>query len=345
MADAKTKAVEPAKEPEKSVKLAASKRFTDKVLKEFESNVAGKLQVTDYQRALIQGYFVCIDRALDVAEENRLYKNGWSSEKNDLPTTWENINMADLAIDIAHYSKMGLDMMQANHLFPIPYKNKKINKYDVTLIPGYNGIKYIAEKYAVEKPVAVTVELVYSTDKFRPIKKSAGSRVETYEFEITNAFDRGTVIGGFGYIEYADSAKNELVIMTKADIEKRKPSKAAAEFWGGKKKEKVDGKWTEVDTPGWYEEMCRKTIIREVYGAKHMPCDPKKIDDAYQYIKMRETHYAELEAEAEIEENANGQIIDTEIAEPETSTLLIDTSTGEVTAENSTPDNDFDPLA
>ncbi|NCC85883.1 MAG: hypothetical protein EOM03_17465, partial [Clostridia bacterium] len=41
--------------------LAMSERFTNTVLKEFGSNVAGALQVTDYQRQLIQGYFISID--------------------------------------------------------------------------------------------------------------------------------------------------------------------------------------------------------------------------------------------------------------------------------------------
>ena len=72
----------------------------------------------------------------------------------------------------------------------------------------------------------------------------------------------------------------------------------------------------ETETDGWYEEMCLKTIKREVYGSKHIPRDPKKIDDAYQYMKMREAKIAEMEAQAEIDANANGIIIDTTGAEP-----------------------------
>ena len=47
--------------------LAMSERFTNTVLREFGSNVAGAIQVTDYQRQLIQGYFIAIDRALKLA--------------------------------------------------------------------------------------------------------------------------------------------------------------------------------------------------------------------------------------------------------------------------------------
>jgi hypothetical protein len=52
--------------------LAMSEKFTNHVLREFGSNVAGALQVTDYQRQLIQGYFIVIDRALKAAEDERL---------------------------------------------------------------------------------------------------------------------------------------------------------------------------------------------------------------------------------------------------------------------------------
>lgn len=131
-----------------------SERFTAKVMKEFGSS-AGVPQVTDFQRQLIQGYFISIDRALKAAEEERLRKNANNKDHkydNDLPVTWENVNLTDLALDVVHYARMGLDMMQDNHLFPIPYKNNKAQRYDVTLMPGYNGIRYIAEKYALEPP-------------------------------------------------------------------------------------------------------------------------------------------------------------------------------------------------
>jgi recombination protein RecT len=142
-------------QPAENQQLTMSERFTNLVLREFGSNVAGALQVSEYQKRLIQGYFISIDRALKMAEEARIRKNDNNKNHkydNNLPVTWNNVNLNDLALDVVHYAKMGLDMMQDNHLFPIPYKNNKTNKYDVTLMPGYNGIQYIAEKYAVEKP-------------------------------------------------------------------------------------------------------------------------------------------------------------------------------------------------
>lgn len=321
--------------------LAMSERFTNQVLREFGSNVAGALQVTDYQRQLIQGYFIGIDRALKMAEEGRIRKNDNNKDHkydNAVPITWANVNLNDLALDVVHYARMGLDMMQDNHLSPIPYKNNKTNKYDITLMPGYNGIQYIAEKYAVEKPLAVTIELVYSTDTFKPVKKNKDNKVEGYEFEINNAFDRGTVVGGFGYIEYTDPLKNKLIIMTLKDIEKRKPKYAAAEFWGGKVKVWENGKQVEQESDGWFDEMCLKTLKREVYSAKHLPRDPKKVDDNYQYMRMREARYAELEAQAEIDGNANSIIIDTTPEEPkQLPQMHVDESTGEIIEPKATP--------
>lgn len=61
------------------------------------------------------------------------------------------------------------------------------------------------------------------------------NNVDCYEFDISNPFDRGEVVGGFGYIRYKDETRNKLVTMSKAELLKRKPSTAAAEFWGGEK--------------------------------------------------------------------------------------------------------------
>ena len=294
-----------------------SARFTEIVMRQFGGTV-GAPQVTDFQKRLIQGYFIAIDRALKMAEDERIRKNKENADHkwdNNLPVCWENVNSLDLALDVVHYARMGLDMMQDNHLFPIPYKNNKTNKYDVNLMPGYNGIRYIATKYAVEPPVAVTVELVYSTDTFIPIKKSNENRVESYQFVINQPFDRGEIKGGFGYIEYPDPARNELIIMTMKDIQKRKPQYASANFWGGTKKEwqTVEGRRQKVDVPvdGWLDEMCRKTLIREVFSSKHIPRDPQKIDDSYQYMKLREAQMAEIQAQENIDAYANGDVIDT----------------------------------
>ena len=77
--------------------------------------------------------------------------------------------------------------------------------------------------------------------------------------------------------------------MSMKDIEKRKPEYASANFWGGKAKEWKNGGKVEVEKEGWLDEMCRKTLIREVYSPKHILLDPRKVDESYQYMRQRES--------------------------------------------------------
>lgn len=306
--------------PSEAPQANMSERFMNKVISEFSGNV-GELQLTDYHRQLIQGYFIGVDRALKTAEAERVRKNERNRDHkydNAITVTWTNVNMADLALDVVHYARLGLDTMQANFITPIPYLNKKTGQYDVNLMLGYNGIKYIAEKYALCPPKSVTIELVYSTDNFKPHKKGRGNDIESYEFEITNPFDRGNIIGGFGYIEYDDPTKNELIIMSMKDIEKRRPEYASANFWGGKMKVFENGKQVEVEKDGWLEEMCRKTLIREVYSPKHILLDPRKVDENYQYIKNREARLRDAQDDIQQMINVTANTVPLEEAVPPT---------------------------
>ena len=83
--------------------------------------------------------------------------------------------------------------------------------------------------------------------------------------------------------------------MSLKDILKRKPEYASKEFWG---------------KDGWYEKMCHKTIHRAAY--RDITIDSQKIDDDYLRLKKQEELFAEQELEQEIEENANGPVIDIE---------------------------------
>ncbi len=292
----------------KQAELNHSERFTNKVLLEFGSSNAGDIQISEYQRRLIGNYFVAISGSLKSAEEDRIRKNKNNKDKkynNDLPIIWDNVNLNALALSVVHYARMGLDMMQDNHLSPIPFKNNNTGKYELTLMPGYNGIIYVAEKYALKQPKCVTTELVYSTDNFKPIKKGMNLSYDSYDFEITNPFNRGEIVGGFGYIEFDDIKDNKLIIMTKADFDKRKPKYASANFWGGESKQWEDGKQITVQVDGWEAEMYMKTLKRAVYSPKNIPLDPKKIDDSYQFMKQQELEYAKMEAQSEIDEKAN----------------------------------------
>lgn len=300
-----------------NVEQTPSQRFTNLVISEFGAATANPIQLSDKQKRLIQGYFIIIDRLLKDAESKRLAKNESNTNHqydNTIPYDWQHVNMSDLALDAVHAARMGLDMQEEAHLYPIPFANKKKGCYDIAFMEGYAGKQYKAVKYALVPPKAVTIEVVYSTDRFKAIKKSRTNPYDTYEFEITQPFDRGEIVGGFGYIEYNDPYQNELVILTLNDIKKR-AQKGSAEFWGtemtGKKVQIWEnGNKTWSNAEGWLDEMVRKTIVREVYSKKHIPIDPAKLDDDFQYFKEREVVYAQAEIDEEAAENGNTTPID-----------------------------------
>lgn len=269
-----------------------SVRFMNAITEEFTSAVDAPA-LTSYQRRLAQNYFIAIDQALERAEQRR------NKNKNDLPVTWANVNMQQLALDVVAAARVGLDPAQPNHVNMVPYRNNKTKKYDIGFIDGYRGIELKAVKYGLDIPDDVTIELVYSNDHFKPIKKDANNKVESYEFEVNNPFDRGEIVGGFYYHAYKNNPeKNKLVVMSLKDILKRKPEYASKEFWG---------------KDGWYEKMCHKTIHRAAY--RDITIDSQKIDDDYLRLKQQEDLFSDREIEAEIEAEANGPIIDIEYDE------------------------------
>ena len=312
--------------------LTASERFTGMVINEFQGNV-GQLNLNEYQKQLIRNYFIGIDNALKIAEERRSYSK---KKANDPAITWQNVNMNKLAVDVVQNAKLGLDMAVTNHLSVVPYLNGKTNKYDLNLMPGYEGLRYVAIKYAIYPIIDIRVELIHKNDKFKMTSKN---NVECYEFDIENPFDRGEVIGGFGYIRYQDETRNKLLVMSKAELLKRKPS--TAEFWGGEKDKWENGKKVGTETiEGWQEEMLYKTMVRAT--CKKVPLDPKKINESYIYVmESAENYYVESQEDKvnqEIEENANKELID--IKEEETIEEAENPQT--VSEENTTEENQND---
>ncbi|TCU72905.1 recombination protein RecT [Tissierella praeacuta] len=286
--------------------LSLSQRFTNAMIQEFQSGV-GAVALTDFQQRLAQNYFIAIDAALKTAEINRQRKK---TNKDPLPVTWQNVDMNLLARNLVSYARIGLDPAQKNHIHAMPFKNNSTNKYDIVFIEGYRGIELKAQKYGLDVPDAVIFELVYSNDHFKPIKKSRTNKIEDYEFEITNAFNRGEIVGGFYYHLYNENpSKNKLVIMTIDDILKRKPKYASAEFWGGEKDVWKNGQVVGKEKiEGWYEQMCYKTIFRAAYN--DITIDSQKIDDDYLRLKQLENQATENMVHAEIEEHANTQMLD-----------------------------------
>lgn len=288
-----------------NVEPTVSERFIGRVIDECKATSPGQFDVTDKQRKLIQEYFHGIDAALAAAESKRQGQiDAGSKYASPVAITWGNVNLNRLALDSVYYSRLGLSMQAPNTLYPIPFFNKKTQKYDVNFMLGYRGKGYIAKKYALTPFKNIIFELVYSSDEFKVTKKAGfDNDGDKYTFTISNPFERGDVVGGFGYVQYEDSSMNRLYTMSKKEIIKRKPDKVSVEFWGGEKDVWKNGKKVGTEqVEGWPEEMMLKTVMRYVYG--RIEIDPSKVDADYEFVMNRERENQELEIEAEIDENA-----------------------------------------
>lgn len=289
-----------------NVEKTMSERFLEKVTAEFTSGV-GVIALTDFQKRLAQNYFISIDATLKTAEEKNSKKN-----TPDTPITWANVNMESLARSVVSAARIGFDPAQKNHINMIPFKNNTTKKYDIGFIEGYRGMELKAMKYGLDIPDSVIIELVYSTDNFIPIKKDFRNKVESYEFTITDAFNRGDIRGGFYYHIYTNNPeKNKLIMFSMKEIEKRKPKYASAEFWGGDKDKWENGKKVGKEkVEGWLDSMCYKTIARAAYN--NITIDSQKIDNDYMQLNQNERSFKNAEVAAEIESQANIEAIDIE---------------------------------
>ncbi|WP_179022026.1 recombinational DNA repair protein (RecE pathway) [Winogradskyella forsetii] len=313
-----------------------SERFTQAVIKEFPTGLSNEpVELTSFQKKLIQNYFIKVDAVLNEAEQKRLAKS--ENYRDAVALTWQNVNMNKLALDVVAYSSIGLDPLQKNHISPIPYKNNKTGKYDINLMEGFNGLELKARKYGYDVPDDVIFELKYSTDHFKSKKKSVDNKIESYEFEIQDDFNRGELEGGFYYQIFIDNPeKNKLIVLNRAQIEKRKPKYASAEFWGGEKDEWNNGKKTgkKEKVEGWEEEMFMKTLKRHCWDKINI--DSQKIDDHLQHVLQSEAQSNDAEVQELIEENANKKVLTMEV---DAEDVEVDKETGEINE-----DSDFQTL-
>lgn len=268
-----------------------SQVFTAKVLNELVGSV-GKMEVTEEQRRLVQGYYMGCDKALRTAEERR--------KGDKKPFVWANVNIdSTLAQNIVNYMRVGIDMGVENSLWVVPMYNGKNGKYDLTFRIGFEGRKQLARKYSLDEIVDIKDDLIYSTDKFKVVKRDSQHEIENYELEVTSPFDRGELVGGFVYVEFANPRKNFVFLMSKKDIEKHKA------------KAQTNSIWDE-----WYDLMARKTILHA--ACKKISLDPQKISDNYCRIVAADVQADQLAASQVIAENANnGAVIDVDVPEQE----------------------------
>lgn len=284
----------------KETKLAPIDRFTNVVISCYGDSANG-IEVTEKEKDIIKGYFMTIDLAL------RNSKDGYN---------WGMVELDKLAPRLTHYARLGLDMQLDNHLSPVPFRSGNSGKVTMNLIPGYEGRKYIAKKFAVEPYDDIIVKLVGKNDTFKPIYKDANHDSDSYIYEENNPFDKGEIIGGFAYVKYQDSTKNKLIVMNISDIKKHMP-KHGSSFWNGE----------------WKEKMWLKTLVIE--ACKGIPLDADKIRDHRQdleQMKADEINNSANIANAEAKEKmCSGEVVDVDFDEVR----------DDVVEEKVEPDEDF----
>lgn len=278
----------------KKKEISASERFTQMIIKEF-GNISGNgIELSPEKRKLAQHLFISIDKKLTEHELKRQdteheLKRQDKGHKDSIPIVWSNINLPKLAQDAIHRINLGLDAFITNHIHIIPYFNSKGKKYDIDLRIGYLGKDYYRRKMATDPPQDIIYELVYENDTFKPIKKDINNKVENYVFSITKPFERGEIIGGFGYIIYENSSKNKLIIVTEKDFEKARKNTKADNFW-----------------KNYSEKMRYKTIVHRT--TEILSPDPEKINKSYMIVEEQDRE--EERIFQEIEEKANRELLD-----------------------------------
>jgi len=262
-----------------------SSRFVKMVQREFEGTV-GMVKLSEFQKTLAQHLYIKVDTQLKDLEAKRMQTN----KKID-HYVWENVNLEKLAIDAVHRVNLGLDALIPNHIHPIPYFNKKKQKYDLDLRVGYVGKHYYRTELAVEKPVDIIYELVFSNDEFVVSKKGINQNKDAYEFKITKPFDRGDVIGGFGYIIYTDPTKNKLVLLPESEFIKSKNAAMTKDFWNNHG-----------------NKMRLKTLVHRT--TELLTIDPKKVNESFAIVEAEDNNPPANDVQAEIAQDANTKVID-----------------------------------
>jgi recombination protein RecT len=266
-----------------------SARFTSMVMKEHGTEV-GPVKFDEFKKRLAQHLFIKVDMALKEAEARR------NSNKLPVPMTWANVNLTKLAVDAVHRIELQLDALIPNHIHPIPYFNGRSKKYDIDLRIGYAGKDYYYREMALYPPTDVRYELVHKNDELTVCKKGLNNDVESYEFKVPNPFERGPIVGGFGYIAYDDPQRNKMVLVYMEDFKQAESASGTNKFWGPYK-----------------ADMMLKTITHRT--ARHIVLDPKKINKSFAIVEGEEyvdiDQQAMIEADRETEDLGNtGEVID-----------------------------------
>lgn len=225
--------------------------------REFKSFSGDIIQFSPEKKRLAQHLFAHADAKLNDLEMDRAEK-----KPGNLPVVWKNVDMQKFALDAVHRIELGIDALIPNHLHVIPYFNGKSKKYTIDQRIGYVGKDYYRRRFAIHPPKDIIYRLVHKNDTFEPKYRSGSIPFDTYDFDTPTPFDRGPVIGGFGYIIFDDETKNKLIVVSEARFLKSMAKAGTDKFW-----------------KPWGDEMRFKTLITIV--TNELRVDPEKVSTSY----------------------------------------------------------------
>ena len=105
------------------------------------------------------------------------------------------------------------------------------------------------------------------------IKRNGEGRKESFEFNVPEPFNRGEVVGGFGFIMYEDDRKNKIITVDRKYLKKIQSTAQSNQFWGK-----------------WSEEMQKKTVAHRTSEA--VPVDPRKVHDSFYKVQEEDSLFA-----------------------------------------------------
>lgn len=197
--------------------------------------------------------------------------NYFTRLNNELPKmyparTWKVVNFEDFLSKSIAFANIGIDPLSPKMLSFTPFNEKSTGLTNITFVQDVKCMEILARKYGVNCPKNITVELIYSSDKFSLVKKDLANPYDGYILEITNAFERGEIIGGVSLSEYENPIYNKVRLMTIKEIEKRVKT--------------TDSKGS--PTSFWRDfkpEMCEKTIGKNAWSK--VALDTTELADFY----------------------------------------------------------------
>lgn len=163
-------------------------------------------------------------------------------------------------------SELGLEPGGAHdHIYLIPFNNKKKGIKEVNLIVSYQGMMDLARRAGIKR---IYADIVRENDKF---EYSQG--FDPYlKHVIVQGADRGALTNAYAIAKDKDGDKY-LIVLERDDIEKaRKASKTSGFIWNNH-----------------YEAMAKKTAIRRLAKWLPLSAEKEKGQEILQAIEMENT--------------------------------------------------------